>query len=199
MAKTVDKPSLHLTFGIHPFYWVDVLKAILDLVAIREPLLRRALPPGFTYRMDDHGSIVSECHNLIQLSLAQVTPEAALDLLTKEQMNASVYPPDGHFAQLTGLEEEELSLDAVICHRAGILCQVESTIFNSSISFALNKVEAPPIAGPALMFIRDHECFQVYELPNLDDHSKIVLIRRLIREGFLRRERATLERACRDL
>jgi hypothetical protein len=35
-------------------------------------------------------------------------------------------------------------------------------------------------------FIRDHPRFKVAELPDLDNQSKQVLVRRLIREGLLR-------------
>jgi hypothetical protein len=41
--------------------------------------------------------------------------------------------------------------------------------------------------GPALEHVRDHERFRVRDLPGtLDDDSKVVLVRRLVREGLLR-------------
>jgi hypothetical protein len=42
--------------------------------------------------------------------------------------------------------------------------------------------------GPALEHIRDHESFQVRDLPGLDDGGRVVLVRRLVREGLLRAE-----------
>lgn len=45
-----ETSSWHLTLGIHPATWYDVLARALEISALREPILRRALPPGCLHR-----------------------------------------------------------------------------------------------------------------------------------------------------
>ncbi len=54
------------------------------------------------------------------------------------------------------------------------------------LRFADRTLDAPTEVGPALEFIVARGTFRVSELPdNLTDASKLVLARRLVREGFL--------------
>jgi hypothetical protein len=54
------------------------------------------------------------------------------------------------------------------------------------IQFPGNEVKAPSYVESALRFIADTETFQVKSLPApLSDNSKLVLVRRLIKEGLL--------------
>jgi len=48
------------------------------------------------------------------------------------------------------------------------------------------RVEAPARVAPQLLFVAGHEAFTIADLPGpLDDKGKVVLVRRLVREGIL--------------
>lgn len=80
-----------------------------------------------------------------------------------------------------------VTIEAVLERRSGVECAVEVTEESATILFAFNEVKGPRAIAPALKFIRDHRRFRAADLPRLrDDASRLVLVRRLIREGLLR-------------
>jgi hypothetical protein len=100
-------------------------------------------------------------------------------------VRAQGFPQDGHFAQLNELEG--LDVDSVLERREGILCAVDHYEDKfSNIRFGARHVRGPARLREAFDFIRDHSRFKVSDLPGLDDQSRVVIARRLIREGLLR-------------
>ena len=58
----------------------------------------------------------------------------------------------------------------------------------AALVFAGTELQAPPTLAPALEYIRDHERFQVGDLPgDVAETEKAQLVSRLIVEGVLRR------------
>jgi hypothetical protein len=81
----------------------------------------------------------------------------------------------------------ELSVATLLERRQGVECAVQRRQTVAAILTAWNEVTGPPSIAPALEFVRDHQRFRVSDLPGLrDDASRVVLARRLVREGFLR-------------
>ena len=46
-AATFDDFSLHVTIGVYPAQWLDLLNSAISAVALRNPKLRKALPIGY--------------------------------------------------------------------------------------------------------------------------------------------------------
>ena len=108
-----------------------------------------------------------------------------MDVLTRNRVRIHGYPQDGHFAQLDALMN--LGLDSELERRAGILCTVHHFEDKfSNIRFGTQHVRGPARLRHAFEFIRDTDRFRVLEIPGLDDQSRLVIARRLIREGLLR-------------
>jgi hypothetical protein len=113
--------------------------------------------------------------------------ERTLDTVARARLQAPHYPADGHFAQLVRLGE--IGPETVVRRRDGLTPFVERGDGEASIRFAASTVGVPAVLGSALEHVRDHERFRVRDLPGeLDDDSKVVLVRRLIRDGLLRAE-----------
>jgi hypothetical protein len=107
--------------------------------------------------------------------------------VTRARQQAPHFPADGHFAQLARLGE--VGPDTVVRRRAGLTPRVERREDGAALRFAASTVGGPADLEPAFTHIRDHERFRVADLPGaLDDESKVVLVRRLIRDGLLRAE-----------
>jgi len=68
----------------------------------------------------------------------------------------------------------------------GLDCVVERSGSEAFVRFGRECIRGPLSIAPALGYVRDHQNFQISQLPNLDDNGKIVLSRRLIVEGLLR-------------
>lgn len=185
-AKTSGEPSIHLTLGVHTMYWMDMLKAAVEVVAEQDHRFRRSLPPGFTHDPEvtatmskTFGELVAALHESID-----ATGERVIDEVVQYHLNMASYPPDGHFSQLTKLEA--LDLESVVERRPGLDCRVINSGSNAGILFPDNEILGPASIGAALRYIRSTRRFKVAELPGLDDKSKVVLTRRLVREGLLR-------------
>jgi JmjC domain len=184
-AEAVDELSLHLTFSIHPLYWMDFFQRAFELAAFAEPGLRGELPPGYPTDPQVRTAMAETFATLLQRFAGKANFGATLQSLTDDWIGSRAYPPDGHFAALEQLPEIDAS--SWVERRKGLICQVEVSEIQASIRFGPNRVQGPAAIAPALEFIRDHPHFQVVDLKgSLSLDSKVVLVRRLIREGLLR-------------
>lgn len=188
-AIASDEPSLHLAIGIHSLYWVDVLKAAVDLLAVREPELRRALPPEFFAEGEPAPEVEARFRELLALAQASAPLGDARRALRNAQLAKRFTPPDGHFQQLVDLGA--LTLESEVERRAGIPCSVSTRGDTARIDFGANHVAGPAGLAPALEFIRGQRRFRVADIPGLSDSSKLVLAQRLVREGLLRAAEGT--------
>lgn len=183
-AVTSGQPSLHLTIGLHPLYWLDLAKAALEIACSEEQNLRRALPPGFTNDPAVRNALSESFLAALRNACARASFEQAADAVAMARVPPPGFPPDGHFASLASLGG--LRLTSILERRRGLDCVVERGDDKVSVHFGREQIRAPLSTAPALEYVRDQPSFQVSQLPGLDDGSKLVLARRLIREGLLR-------------
>lgn len=184
-AVAVDDFSLHLTFSIHPLYWQDFFQRAFELAAFEEPDLRGELPPGFPTDPRVRQAMSETFTTLLKRFTEKAHFQATIQSITDDWIGARTYPPDGHFAALEHLPN--LGPSSLVERRHGLVCQVETSDTKASIRFGPNRVQGPIGLAPALEFVRDNRRFQVADLPGvLSSESKVVLARRLIREGLLR-------------
>jgi len=81
----------------------------------------------------------------------------------------------------------QVTLNSMITKRHGMICWIATHDHQASIQFPGNAVTGPGWIEPALRFIAATDTFAVRSLPDvLSDNSKLVLVRRLIREGWLK-------------
>lgn len=183
-AVARDETSLHLTLSVIPLYWMDFIKASVEQAYFRVPALRKALPVDFLRNRDQHEAMRRQFRDLLQTVSKNSSFEDTLEVVTRNRVLNQGYPPDGHFSHLVRLSD--LSSQTLLARREAILCAVESGNDFSCIRFGLRSVRGPAHLRRAFEFIRDHVGFKVSEIPGLDDQSRLVISRRLIREGLLR-------------
>jgi ribosomal protein L16 Arg81 hydroxylase len=183
-AVARDETSLHLTLSVVPLYWMDFVKAAVEQAYFRVPALRKALPADFLGNRDQHEAMRRQFRDLVQALSDNLFFDDTLEVITRNRVFNQGYPPDGHFSHLARLSD--LSTESFLARREGILCAVESEGDFSCIRFGLRSVRGPVRLRQAFEFIRDHPGFKVSKIPGLDDQSRLVITRRLIREGLLR-------------
>lgn len=189
-AIATDQPSLHLTFGVRPVLWFELLRRALDLAATEQVELRRALPPGFASNPESKPALRERFTELARLAFESLDFKRAINSLEVEVVAGHDYPPDGHFASLLALPS--LGAETPLERRRGLDCLVEVGETAARIRFASNEVRGPASIGPALRFVRDTRRFTARELPGpLSEESKVVLARKLIHAGLLRIESST--------
>jgi hypothetical protein len=171
-AETSTTDSLHLTIGITAHTWVDAVKdALADSES--ELDLRRDVGTG-----DGAG--------LAALLSEQLDPEL-VERRRRRRFLASRRPirEDG-LSQLRALEQ--LDPETAVERRATVIADLEERDGGLALVFEGREIVLPAHASPELRAcFESDEPFRAADLPGeLDTDGRLVLIRRLVREGFLR-------------
>ncbi|MBN9391694.1 MAG: hypothetical protein J0I20_26910 [Chloroflexi bacterium] len=180
---TSDSDSLHITVGIISYTWVDIFNEAISLIKT-DPAFRESLPPGY---ISQEGGLPAEKF----AALLQKFNEAAnLDKLTgkiADRFISSRRPLlDGQLNQLRLLDS--LDANSPLERRPGILCKLEPGDNAVSLVYTGKRVAFPGFVENTLRFILRQEgrSFTVSDLPDeLDEAGRLVLVRRLVKEGFL--------------
>ncbi len=184
-AVAVDSTSLHLTFSVVPVFWTDFLKAAVEQAAVHAGALRRSLPLGFIRGGEPYETMRQEFTAVLAALTENLSFEEVFGVVQRQRVRRHGFAADGHLAHLDRLAE--LSPDSLLERREGLLCAVDTTKYGfTNIRFGSRHVRAPARVRRALEFIRDAPPFRISEIPGLDEKSRLVLARRLVREGLLR-------------
>jgi lysine-specific demethylase/histidyl-hydroxylase NO66 len=173
-AETSDTDSLHLTIGINAYTWLDAAKAAL---AETEQEL------AFRHGVDVGGD---EAEQLAERLNAELDSE----LVAKRRRRKFVQTrrpirADG-LSQLRALEA--LDAETPLERRETVIADLEEDAEGWTLAFEGRELRFPSHAGPELEACYEaDEPFRPSELPgDLDSEGRLVLARRLVREGFLR-------------
>jgi ribosomal protein L16 Arg81 hydroxylase len=184
-ATTAEPSSLHITVGIYPIQWLDLINNALIVTSMKEARFRRALPPGFLNQREElMAALQDQFQGLLELFASEARLEEALEVLADQAIRQAVPVPDGHFAQVN--EVDNITLDTVVAKRAGMTCRVVGQGFATSIQFPGNTVSATGNIEPALRFIANTDSFPIHAIPNTNNENRLKLVRRLVRGGLLR-------------
>jgi bifunctional lysine-specific demethylase and histidyl-hydroxylase NO66 len=166
-AMTSSTDSLHITVGVNVYTWLDAFKAALG--ECEDDVHFRRSPDG-------------DAEDLLEALGARLAPDE-VSARQRRKLVSTRRPllPD----QLTQLRlVEGLTLETLLERRPTVLFDLDG----SSLVFEGKTVALPAVAREDLEFIASaDEAFTADELPgDLDDETRLVLVRRLVREGFLR-------------
>jgi hypothetical protein len=167
-ATTSDAESLHLTIGVNVYTWLDAFKAAVDECA-DDVEFRRSAEAG------DADALVARLAS--RLTDADVRRRRRRKLV--ETRRAIL---DGQLGQLRALET--LDADTELERRQTAITDLDGT----TLRFDGRTLVFPAHVRAELEFVLAAEGpFSAAELPGtLDESSRLVLVRRLVREGLLR-------------
>jgi lysine-specific demethylase/histidyl-hydroxylase NO66 len=168
-ALTRDAESLHLTIGVNVYTRLDALKAALDECA-GDVEFRRSVGDG-----GELGAALLERLGE-QLGSGDVTRRR------RERLVSTRRPiRDGQLAQLRALES--LTLATPLERRPTALVELDFP----QLSFEGKTITFPEHVGEEVEFVTGTDSpFTAAELPgDLDEAGRLVLVRRLVREGLL--------------
>lgn len=181
-AETTDTYSVHLTIGIRVVTWQQLLERAITRAG-DDPRFRAALPPGFGTRperlADELAAVLDDAGEwLAGMDTQDLVAETVEDLWTRRQ------PDLRHgLAQLVtaGTIDDETKVRARTGNRA-LLREQEGRL---ALVTGDRTVLFPLAARPALERLLDGTT-RVGDLADvLDAGSRVVLVRRLLREGLL--------------
>lgn len=188
-AFTTDDSSLHITIGVHPAQWLDLITNAMKQLAFSKIELRRALPQGYLNPESWTPEFIEEMQSHFKGMLESIAQEAnvhgGVQMLAEEFRSQHSLRGDGHFAQID--QAEGLSLDVHLEKRQKMRCAVQDLGPFSRVVFPGNMIKGPSHISTALKFIAAAKgSFQLNELPGINDVNKIKLAARLIRGGLLK-------------
>jgi JmjC domain len=165
---TSDSDSLHLTIGVKLYTWLDAMRAALEDCADEVEFRRSA---------DDGGG-----EALLELLRSRLSPEA-VERRRRRRFVKSRRPVLGdQLEQVRALDS--VGPDTEVERRPTVIFDLDG----SELSFEGKTISFPERVREEVEFVAVAEGpFTAADLPgDLDDEGRLVLVRRLIREGFLR-------------
>ncbi|MCW2898914.1 MAG: cupin [Streptosporangiaceae bacterium] len=184
-ATANEATSMHLTIGMVPVVWGAVLRDVLDAAMRRDVALREALPLGFA--RDDHLQQHVE-ERLAELFAGlgdSISWKEAVTDVSRRALRRRQVALTGHLTDLEAIG----SLDVVtsVRRRQELLWRQGRDSGQVFVEFHGKVLGFPGALEEELEFIAKADApFRGADLPGgLDDAGRLVLVGRLLREGFL--------------
>lgn len=182
-ARTSDDISVHVTIGIHALTWLDLIAVALGQFAHKDPRFRKSLPVGFNQRTAS--ASIKENFEALLAALAQ---SADVSSALEEIGNSLIWNQQAiGEGSIIETEAAVVTVDTTVERRPGLLSRFVVDGDFVRIAAAHSDVSLPRDFESALRFVSENKSFRVGAIPGrLSDHSRINLVHRLIRNGFLR-------------
>jgi hypothetical protein len=173
-ALTSDTDSLHITVGVNIHTWVDALRAALDECE-EDVEFRRSVP--------EDGELEAD---LLDRLAERLRPEDVARRARARFVDSRRPILEGQLEEIRALLS--VTVDTLLERRPTVIADLHAT----TLSFEGKHVSFPGHVHEELAAVyAATEPFTAAELPGgLDEESRLVLVSRLIREGFLRRSAA---------
>lgn len=183
-ARSTDEVSLHITVGILRYAWVDLLLEVVAGAALNDSAFRRALTPGFARSDFDRAAARETVRDLLLRASAQGDFDAALDRFIDDFLVSSPPLLRGQLQQVAAIDR--LTVDSTVGARTGVITRIENGPDTIVVRCADRRIRIPGHAADAVRFALATPSFRIFNLPpSLDDQGKLMLIRRLVREGMV--------------
>jgi hypothetical protein len=173
-ALTSDTDSLHVTVGVNLHTWVDALRAALDECE-DDVEFRRSVPDDGTMEAD-----------LLERLADRLGADDVAGRARARFVGSRRPVLDGQLEELRTLDS--LGVETPVERRPTVIADLDGT----TLSFEGKHVSFPEHAREELeaAFAAEGPFTAAGLAGRLDEESRLVLVRRLIREGFLRRSAA---------
>ena len=173
-ALTSETDSLHITVGVNVYTWLDAFKDALDLCADDVEFRRSVATDG---RPDV---------DLVERLRARLDPDDVARRMRERFVKTRRPILDGQLTQLRALDR--LSSETLVERRPTVIANVEVENGRVALVFEGKEIAFPAHAAEEVEHAAHAtEPFRPRDLPGeLDEESRLVLVRRLVREGFLR-------------
>jgi bifunctional lysine-specific demethylase and histidyl-hydroxylase NO66 len=182
-ARAQEATSLHLTIGILATTGYDVVQRIATLAA-GVPALRRTLPPGWANDPATAAAVVKEVLAEFVGFTQGVDPGDVASHLATRHLASRQPLLDGQLLQLDALGS--LADSSLVARRAGVVVVTDRVPGALRLRAGDRTIELPDVLEPAVGRLLDGAVHPVGGLADLlDTSSRLVLVRRLVREGLL--------------
>ena len=186
-ARSQEETSLHVTVGINRLTWRQVLRQVSERV-LAEERYDGPLPAGYLDEPDRLAEVLAGELSSFARSISDLDPATVADERVTAFLSERTPALRGGLNDLVALDG--LGDDTVVERRPTASCVLRPEGDRLVVLLGDRQLRMPVrLTGP-MEFVRDHRAFRVSELAGwLDEQSRLVVVRRLVREGLLRIER----------
>lgn len=183
-AKSTDTVSLHVTAGILRFTWTDLLLEFVANASLRDAAFRKSLPPGFAGTGFDRAQAREKIRELLQRVAERGDLDATLDHFVGEFFSRCRPLLRGQMAQMAAVGA--LTAEGFAGVRDGAIFRMVEDGDSVAVECYGRRITFPVHAREAVEFALTSSRFAIRELPgDLDDAGKLVIVRRLVKEGLV--------------
>jgi hypothetical protein len=183
-ARSTEEASLHITSGLIGRTWADVMAEAVSAACLASPAFRANLPVGFANAGFDATRAEATFRALVvdfarSAQLGPILERFADDFVASRR-------PDLSGALQVRADELVVTPDTRIEPRPHLIYRLREEGESVSLLFGSTTIAFPIVAAEPLMFALEAGSLAVRDLPGrLDEAGKVVLVRRLIKEGLL--------------
>ena len=182
-ARAQEDLSAHLTVGVLTHTVQDVVKELVSGTA-GDPVFRRSLPAGFAEDVDSLAEQVEETIENLRRWLDSADAKTVARSVARRFWSSRQPALAGQLRQL--LAVDQLDDESVVRRREGSLCYLEGGGTSLRVLLGDRELHMPAVLETALRRVSSGAPVRVADLQDLlDGPSRLVLIRRLVREGLL--------------
>ncbi|MGH2739834.1 MAG: hypothetical protein ACRDH6_05055, partial [Actinomycetota bacterium] len=164
--------------------WLDVWRHVMREAAEHAPF-REALPVGFAADPESLGAEMRGRAEEFAVWFEKMAGSDSAESFTRSFWRRRRPILEGQLVQVAALDS--LGPETLVSRRPALIFDVSIEDDEAVVLLGNREVWMPRFVAPALRFIEEaNESFRALDLPDgLDEASRLVLLRRLVREGAL--------------
>jgi ribosomal protein L16 Arg81 hydroxylase len=185
-ARSTDEVSLHITLGLMGRTWADVMIEAISEACLASPAFRAHLPVGFASPGFDKRQAEATFAALIETFARNARLAPILERFAESFVTSRRPAFQGCLQELDSAPQ--IAADSRLVARPHLVHLLHEEEDKIVILFGSTQITLPSFTREAVESALSGEPFSVSDLPGgLDEAGKIVLARRLIKEGMLMR------------
>jgi hypothetical protein len=183
-ARSTDEVSLHITLGLMGRTWADVMIEAISEACLASPAFRGHLPAGFANPGFDMRKAEANFASLIEIFARNARLAPIVERFTESFVTSRRPAFQGCLQELD--DAPQVSGESLLVARPHLIYLQHEEDDRLVILFGTTQITLPSFTREAVRFALSGEAFAVSDLPGgLDEAGKVVLARRLIKEGML--------------
>lgn len=181
-AVTTEMASVHITVGFEFYQWIELFRMAIEELE-KDAEFRKSMPPYFLKRKNFSEDETEHLKLLLSKLNDLVMSGELVEEVQDKFLSAQLPTYDGFF--LTALTLDSINIGTEIRVRQNVLYKIVEDSDQVFLKFSDKKISFPHYVKGALEVICSRSIMPVSEIPNLDNPSKILLVKVLAREGFV--------------
>lgn len=183
-ARSTDTTSLHITLGLIGTTWADVIMEAVAKACTEDVAFRSNLPAGFAKAGYDRKAAEATFKSLVNRFAKGAELGPVLDRFVSDFVSSRRVDHAGSLSE--SAHPSVITAASRFTARPHLVYALRVEGDNAEVMYGSTKITLPAFTHDAIAAALKGKAFAVRDLPPpLDEEGKVVLVRRLVREGLL--------------